>query len=492
MQQVSRRSFAGTLAAPLCSAAKSAVRPNIILILTDDQRYDAFSASGYRRIFRFLKTPNMDRLAAEGVHFRNAFCTTSLCSPSRASILSGQFMRTHGVNALEKDFVEKTRIFPQILREAGYETGFVGKWHLGRESDVPDPAFDRWAGLRGQGTYFDPVLNIDGSRRQIGGYVTDILTDHAIEFVNRKRGKPFFLQLSHKAPHGPCTPPKHLERLFDRVRIDYPSSYLENHSDKPAWYLNYHGHDAFHEKFHPHAKFEEEVRNYGRCLASVDQNLGRLLDALDTSGQAGNTAVIYLSDNGHFMAEHQLYSKMIMYEEAIRIPLLVRYPALAARGVRRDEFVLNIDVAPAILDLAGVQPSPEMEGRSFKRLMENKSAPDWRRSFLYEYEDDAPSWGLPQLEGVRTADGWQYTRYPDWEQMYCIQDDPQQVRNLAKDPRYAGKKRELIAELGRLGGGAAALKGAGEYKRKSEPVHTPHPPASVPSMSREQIRTWSK
>ncbi len=467
----SRREFLAAAAGGLRRAASG--RPNIILVVVDDQRYDAFSACGHGGMLSFLKTPNMDRLAAEGINFRNAFVTTSLCTPSRASILTGQYVHTHGVNALELDVRPGATIFPELLRKAGYETGFVGKWHLGRQSEEPDPAFDSWAAFRSQGVYFNPVLNVNGRRTATNGYVTDVLTDYAIDFVRRKRDRPFFLQLGHKAPHAPVTPPAHLEPLFSGIDVPYPPSYYENHDDKPPWYLNFHNHDFFHTQLHPRAQFQKYVKDYCRTLVSIDENLGRLLAALDETGLSGNTAIFYLSDNGHFLGEHQFYSKMIMYEEAIRIPLLVRFPERAPRGLRCDEMVLNVDLAPTILELAGSPVPREMEGRSFLPLLEGRRAPGWRKSFLYEYDD---GWGLPPLEGVRTADGWQYTRYPDWEQLYYMPDDPCQMRNLARDARFAGRKKRLITELRRLGGGKPLTRGPSEYQRRSEPVHTAHPP----------------
>lgn len=476
MDSMTRRAFTAGAAAPLLRSAGARERPNIILIVTDDQRYDAFSASGFGGLFRFLKTPHMDRLAREGVHFRNAFCTTSLCSPARASMLTGQYMRTHRVNSLQKGFAGAPRLFPHLLRDAGYETGFIGKWHIGAHSDQPVDAFHRWVAFRHQGDYVNPLLNVDGTSTPSRGYVTDILTDYAVEFLTRRRNAPFFLHLSHKAPHDPCTPPPRLEALFANERIDYPASYYEDHTGKPAWFLNSIGHDWFHILFHPRENFERYVKNYARCLAAVDESLGRVLKALDDTGQAENTAIFYTSDNGHFMAEHQMFTKMLMYEESIRVPLLVRYPAHAPRGVRRDELVLNVDIAPTVAELAGVAVPTSMEGRSFRGLLEDGRAPAWRRSFLYEYEEDAPYLGLPQMEGVRTADGWQYTRFPDWEQLFDIRSDPAQMRNLAADPKYAAKKQQLIAELRRLGGGQAPLRGPGPYKRRSEPVHTPHRP----------------
>lgn len=453
-------------------AAGSKARPNIIVVVTDDQRWDAFSRFGRPSVLGFMKTPNMDRLAAEGVHFRNAFVTTSLCSPSRASIMSGQWARTHGVRALEMDLRPECPIFPGLLREAGYDTGFVGKWHLGKESDIPDPAFCYWAGFRAQGAYFDPVLNINGTRTQTSGYVTDVLTDHALEFIARKRDQPFLLYLGHKAPHSPVLPPKDLASLYTEVKVELPATYYETHDDKPAWFVNFHDHDYFHLLLHPREKYEEYLKNYCRTLVSVDRNLGRLLHALDQRGLTENTALFWLGDNGHFLAEHQLYSKMIMYEEAIRIPLLVRFPRGVPANTARDELVLNVDLAPTILGLAGVQVPGTVQGRSFVPLMAGKAVRDWRRAFLYEY---FAGWGMPSLEGLRTAGGWQYARYPDWEQLYNLHEDPRQVRNLARDPRYSARKQELIRELRRLGGGRE-LEPPPPYKRGSGPVHLPHGP----------------
>jgi N-acetylglucosamine-6-sulfatase len=471
MSNSSRRAFLGSAAVPFIARA-AAQRPNILMIVTDDQRYDAFSASGHGGILSFLQTPNMDRLAREGVHFRNTYVTTSLCSPSRATIMSAKNARTQGVWSLRGDLPPGCRIFPGLLREAGYDTGFVGKWHLGVESEKPNPAFNYWAGFRDQGAYFDPLLNVNGTPTPTKGYVTEILTDQAVEFLRKPRRGPFCLYVGHKAPHGPCTPPKHLESLYEDVNVPLPTTYYENHRDKPAWYLNFHDHDHWHKELHPVERYQKYVKDYCRALVSVDDSLGRLMKVLEETGVAGNTAVILLGDNGHFLGEHQFYSKMIMYEEAIRIPLLVRYPKLARAGTKRDEMMLNADLAPTVLDLAGVTVPKDMEGRSAKALLAGKKVRDWRRSFLYEWSSSG-GWGLPSLEGVRTADGWQYARYFDWEQLYDMNTDPTQVRNLATDPRYRSKKEQLQRELQRLGGGRR-LDPPRPYKRRSEDTHTPH------------------
>jgi len=468
-----RRTFAASALAPAILRG-SARRPNIIVNVMDDQRFDALGCFEGKSPLNFIRTPNMDRLAAEGVRFRNAFVTFSLCSPSRATLLTGKDVRTHGVNRLAANVPPGCDIFPALLRQAGYDTGYVGKWHLGKDSDVPDPAFNHWSGVRDQGAYLDPVMNINGKTAKIPGYASEIFMDQALEFVARRRDRPFFLWLGQKAPHSPCTPPKHLEKLYEEVRVPKPSTYSESHDGKPGWFVEQHDHDYFHTLLHPYAQYQRYVKDFCRTITAVDEQLGRLLKTLDEKALTDNTIVIHLADNGHFLGEHQLYSKMMMYDESIRIPLIVRYPGFAPRGSKCDEMVLNLDLAPTVLDLAGVPVPGDMEGRSFRGLVAGKSVRDWRRSYRYEYV--CSSWGLPDFDGVRTADGWKYCRYPDWEQLFYLKEDPAEVRNLANIPNYAARKKELIAELERLGGGRRTLRGPCPYRRHSSPRHEPHPP----------------
>jgi N-acetylglucosamine-6-sulfatase len=478
MNQTSRRSLlSGGLGAVIAGAAPAAPRarrPNIIVNVMDDQRFDCLGCYEGRTALDFIRTPNMDRLAAEGVRFRNAFVTFSLCSPSRATMLSGKDVRTHGVNRLALDLQPDCAIFPALLKQAGYQTGYVGKWHLGNASDVPDPAFDHWAGVRGQGEYVDPVMNINGSVTKMPGYATEVFMDQALEFAMKKRDKPFFLWMGQKAPHAPCTPPKHLERLYEDIHVSKPPTYSENHDDKPDWFVQQHDHDFFHVLLHPNAAYQKYVKNYCRSIVSVDEELGRLMKTLDEKGLTENTVIIHIADNGHFLGEHQLYSKMLMYEESIRVPLIVRYPGFAPAGSKCDDMVLNLDMAPTVLELAGLPVPRDMEGRSFRDLVAGRTPPNWRRSYRYEYY--CSSWGLPDFDGIRTADGWKYCRFPDWEQMYNVGEDPTEVRNLAQDPRHATKKRELQRELRRLGGGVRQLRPPCAYKRRSEEKHTPHRP----------------
>jgi arylsulfatase A-like enzyme len=467
---LTRRQFTATLAAAVQTRKR---RPNIIVNVMDDQRFDNLSCLDGKTRLDFMQTPNMDRLAREGVRFTNAFVTYSLCSPSRATMLTGKDVRTHGVNQLAATIRPGCTVFPALLKQAGYETGFTGKWHIGAQSEIPRPEFDYWAGVRGQGRYVNPVMNINGSETEVPGYATDVFTDQAIEFVTRKHDRPFFLWIGQKAPHSPCTPPKHLEHLWDDVEVPKPATYGEDHSDKPAWYVEQHDHDYFHQLLHPNENYQKYVKDFCRTIKSADQNLGRLLRALDETGLTEDTIVIHISDNGHFLGEHQLYSKMLMYEESIRIPLIIRCPGLAP-GLRTcDDMVLNLDLAPTVLDLAGVDIPSDMESRSFAAQTTGKPVSDWRRSYRYEYYNSR--WGLPDFDGVRTVDGWMYCRFPDWEQLYNINEDPTEVHNLASDPSHATKKKELQAELRRLGGGARQLRGPSPYKRRTGERHEPHP-----------------
>lgn len=474
MSTPSRRTFLSSSLGSAVLRGAAARRPNIIVNVMDDQRWDCLSCYEGKSALNFIRTPNMDKLAAEGVRFRNSFVTFSLCSPSRATMLSGKDVRTHGVNRLALDVRDDCAIFPALLKQAGYETGYAGKWHLNKESDAPDPAFDHWAGVRDQGQYIDPVMNINGSVSKVPGYATEIFMDQTLEFITKKRDRPFFFWLGQKAPHSPCTPPKHLERLYEDITVARPATYGEDHSGKPAWFVEQHDHDFFHTLLHPNAAYQKYVKDFCRTIVSVDEQLGRLMKTLDERGLTENTVIIHLADNGHFLGEHQLYSKMLMYEESIRVPLIVRYPGFAPAGRKCDDMVLNLDLAPTVLELAGAPVPKDMEGRSYRDLIAGRTPRNWRRSYRYEYY--CSTWGLPDFDGVRTSDGWKYCRFPDWEQMYNVNEDPTEVRNLARDPKYATRKRALMAELRRLGGGVRELRPPCPYRRHSGPKHTPHPP----------------
>jgi arylsulfatase A-like enzyme len=435
-------------------------RPNVVVILTDDQRADCMSCAGHP----FLQTPHMDRIAQEGVRFANMFVTTALCSPSRASLLSGRYAHSHKILNNFTDYPNDLPSYPRRLREAGYETAYIGKYHMGEQSDDPRPGFDHWMSHRGQGNYFDNEFNINGQRRVLKGYYTTVVTDAAVDWLQKKHEKPFLLVLGHKAPHGgPIVPEPKYEKAFDDVAIQKPAS-ASALDGKPDWLKQsiptWHGIGG---PLYGQKEFPKFVRAYCATLLSVDDSVGRIYEALKAAGQLDNTVLIYTSDNGFALGEHARVDKRTMYEESLRVPLLVRYPKLASRPRVVAEMVLSLDLAPSILDICGAEPLPDIHGRSWKELLTG-AATDWRRSFLYEYNYEAQFPYTPNVRGVRTAD-WKYIHYPHGDgqpdrhraELYNLKDDPQEVKNRIDDPAAAGKLKELRAELERLQRATGAL-----------------------------------
>lgn len=425
--------------------ALAATKPNVILILSDDHRYDFM---GFMGRVPGLETPAMDRMAREGVVFRNAFVSTSLCSPSRASILTGRYAHNHGVVDNQRPIPEGTIFFPSLLQSAGYRTAFIGKWHMGDVGDEPQPGFDHWISYRGQGTYFDPYLNINGVHVKREGYTADIVTDYALDWIRKVKDQPFFLFLSHKSVHAMFEPAKrHLGRYKD-LAIPYPETMAdtpENYAGKPKWVRaqrnSWHGVDYM---YHGQMDFDTFYRRYLETLLGLDENIGRVLEFLEREGLDRTTIVIYMSDNGFCLGEHGLIDKRHMYEESLRIPFLVWAPGLF-RGPRQvEEMVQNIDLAPTLLELAGV-PVPEyMDGRSIAPLLRNEPV-KWRDAIYYEYYWE---WNYPQTPtvlGIRT-DQYKYIFYHgvwDIDELYDVRNDPYETRNLALDPEH----RELVRQL---------------------------------------------
>jgi len=420
---------------------------NIVFILSDDHRYDFMGFLGKPA---FLETPNLDRLALEGAHIRNAFVSTSLCSPSRASILTGQFSHHHGVVDNNTDIAPGTVFFPQYLQKAGYETAFFGKWHMGHDSDEPRPGFDRWVSFRGQGEYFDCELNVDGTRVKPKGYITDILTDYAIEWLRQKRSKPFFLYLSHKAVHSDFEPaPRHRGKYASRA-VEYPASMAnseDNYRGKPRWVKeqrgSYHGVDFI---YNGQMDFDTLYRRYCETLLGLDESIGRILKTLEELEVLNSTLVIYMGDNGFSLGEHGLIDKRQMYEESMRVPLLAFSPGQIPPGTKVTALVQNIDIAPTILEAAGLKQPQRMDGRSFLPLLLGKSMP-WRDAVFYEYywEPNYPQ--TPTVHGVRT-ERYKYIRYYglwDIDEFYDLRDDPQELHNLIRDPA----SQHLVKDLNR-------------------------------------------
>lgn len=453
-----------------CEVACGETTPrNVIFLLSDDHRYDFMGFMPEAP--DFLETPAMDRMAREGAHLKNAFVSTSLCSPSRASILTGQYMHHHRVVDNQRPVPPGTTFFPQYLQQAGYATAFFGKWHMGHELDNPRPGFDYWAGFRGQGEYFDPTLNVNGERKQFQGYSTDVLTGLALDWLReiRPANRPFFLYLGYKAVHYPFQPaPRHDDRYTDKA-IDYPETMANterNYRTQPHWVrerrYSIHGIDhmetgAFDKD--PVPDFDELYHNYCEAVHGLDENLGRLLAYLDETGLSRNTLVIYMGDNGFELGEHGFYDKRDAFEESIRVPMLAYAPGLIPPGAEVSEMVQNIDVAATVLEACGV-PVPRkaaMDGRSFLSLLEGKTVP-WRDHILYEYHWEWNFPATPTTFAIRT-DRYKYVFYHGvWDDngFYDLETDPIERHNLIHVPGYQEQiqamKQQLFGELEASGG----------------------------------------
>ena len=480
MSSINRRSFlknsvaAATslaLGRQYCQADQANNRPNVVVIMTDDQRWDCMSCEGHP----FLKTPNMDRIAGEGARFANMFVTTSLCSPSRASFLSGLYAHTHNVTDNFTDYPADLPSYPLRLQQSGYETAYIGKWHMGEQSDERRPGFDYWITHKGQGKYYDTTFNVNGKRMVKKGYYTHRVTDMAVDWLKREHNRPYLLIIGHKAPHTPFTPEKKYENIYDDVEIRYPRTAF-NLKGKPKWVkerLNtWHGIYGpifgFRKDFPDTSaesvlKFAEFTRAYTATIKSVDDSLGRVYQTLKELGRLDNTVLVFTSDNGFFLGEHGMTDKRTMHEPSIRVPLLVRYPRLIRPGTVIDKMVMNVDLAPSILDICGAEPLKNIHGKSWKKLFAGRTS-DWRKSLYYSYDYEKQFPYTPNVRGVRT-DEWKYVHYPNGDnkpdrykaELYNLKNDPLETKNLIDDPKYAPKVTELKAELLRLMAQTGAL-----------------------------------
>ena len=437
------------------TAADNSARPNIVFILMDDLRWDALGCTGHP----FAKTPHLDRLAREGALFKNFFVSIPLCSPSRGSFLTGQYAHKHGVvdNADHSALSHQLVTFPRLLREAGYETAYVGKWHMGTD-DSPRPGFDRWVSFKGQGVYENPMINIDGNASRIDGYMTDILNQKAVEFVKAAHQKPFVLYLAHKAVHGPFTPAERHQDLYTNDEIKPAPNVSDSLEGKPVLTRPIENANNARKPKAEKKKAKEGkavpgglVRNQLRALAAVDDGVGLILKALQETSQLDNTLVIFTSDNGYFWGEHGLGDKRWAYEESIRDPLLMRYPKLIKAGTQFEPLVMNIDIAPTLLELGGASIPKTIQGKSLLPLIKDPKIP-WRKSFLTEYFLEKQTLRVPTWQAVRT-DRWKYIQYAGVEgmdELYDLQSDPYELKNLIKNSAAQGKLKELQAELERL------------------------------------------
>lgn len=439
---------------------RNCTRPNFVFILLDDLAYDALGSSGR---YPFLETPNIDRLRAEGMIFNNFFCTMSLSSPSRATLLTGVYPHLHGVNQNNTHIDPLWNIYPpytQLLQEAGYESAFIGKMHnaeLDGKAQVR-PGFDYWFGFKGQGAYFDPKVNENGhDYRAEGCYMTDLLTDKAIEWLTEKHdpGKNFSLCVWHKAVHMPFLAAPQDEDRYKNETLPLPpnGNGVDRYEGKPAWLAYKKSFDRIWEndpEWNPHFKQPLDILE---TLLAVDRSVGRLYEALDEAGILDDTVIIFSSDNGYLMGEHGFWDKRIAYEESIRIPMIVRYPPLVKAGSENGNICINADVAPTILDLAGADIPEYMQGLSLKPLLEQKADTEWRHSFLYEYfVDDAYPYAGPTMTAVRT-DSFKLIDSDledDIDELYDLENDPGEMRNLISDPDYAEILDGLRTELDSL------------------------------------------
>lgn len=457
------------LATPLLSLAgpaqaappEKSSRPNILFIMSDDHAAHAIGSYGSK----VNQTPNIDRLAKEGMRFANAFCTNAICGPSRAVILTGKYSHLNGfrTNTREKFDGAQPHV-AKMLQTAGYQTAIIGKWHL-----VSEPTgFDHWEILPGQGRYIDPVFIGPGGAKTVAkGYVTDITTDKTIDYLEKRdRSKPFFLMCHHKAPHREWTPDdKHRDMFKDR-EIPEPPTLRDDYKGRSRAAAETEMTVAKHftptdmKQPVPEGLSEDEslkwhyrryMQDYLACVQSVDDNIGRLLDYLDKSGLADNTIVVYTSDQGFFLGDHGWYDKRFMYEEALRMPLLVRAPGRVAPGTVCEKIALNLDFAETFLDYAGAPIPSEMQGKSLRPLLAGQPPKDWRTSMYYHYYEFPQPHHVQPHYGVRT-ETHKLIRFPQidaWE-LFDLKADPHELKSIHDEPAAAETLKKLKEELERL------------------------------------------
>ena len=449
------------LAAPLRAADDK--RPNILYIMADDHAAHAISAYGSK----VNKTPNIDRLAKDGMRFTECFVTNSICTPSRAAILTGQYSHINGVPVFNP-IDPKRPTLAKYLQAAGYHTGMIGKWHLG----TYPTGFDYWNILPGQGVYNNPVfITPDGKggevRKKHNGYVTDVITDFSLDFLKgRPKDKPFFLMCHHKAPHRPWVPDPKYAKKWENVQVLEPATFNDDYAtrsdaareatmrvdrDLTKTDLKQDPPPGLNAEQLKKWKYQRYMRDYLACVDSIDDSVGRLLDYLDKNGLADNTIVVYTSDQGFFLGDHDWFDKRFMYEESLTMPFLVRWPAKVKAGSVQDGMILNVDFAPTLLDAAGEKVPADMQGRSFLPLLRGEKPRDWRTSMYYRYYHYPQDHKVQPHYGVRTE---QYkliyfNKIDQWE-LYDLKKDPHELKNLYADPAQAETVKKLKEEIYRL------------------------------------------
>jgi len=468
----------------LCRTGGKGKRPNIVFIMADDHAFQAIGAYGSR----INKTPNIDRIAWEGMRFDNYFVTNSICAPCRAVILTGKHSHLNGVMTNRERFDGSQQTFPKLLQRAGYQTAMIGKWHLKSEPT----GFDYWEVLIGQGPYYNPPMIRNGKRVRHRGYTTDILTDLALKWLKEGRdpGKPFCLMLHHKAPHRNWQPKPKYFHLYDDVNIPEPPTFWDdwkgrasparmqemtiarhlNASDlklRPPRGLTAEQLEAWNRAYGPKNeafkkanltgedlvrwKYQRFIKDYLRCIAAVDESVGRVLEFLDSSGLAENTVVIYTSDQGFYLGDHGWFDKRWMYRESFRNAFVVRWPGVVKPGSVNRDLCQNLDCAPTFLDIAGVPIPGDMQGRSLVPLLRGRTPADWRSSLYYHYYEFPGAHSVRRHYGVRTKRYKliYYYNVGEWE-LFDLQKDPYELKSVYNDPAYAEVVRRLKAELERL------------------------------------------
>jgi len=502
--------------------APTSKRPNILYIMSDDHAAHAISAYGSR----INRTPNIDRLARQGMRLDRCFAVNSICTPSRACILTGKYSHINGVPVFNRfDGAQPT--VAKYLQAAGYHTGMIGKWHLGS-----DPTgFDHWCILPGQGVYHNPAFLTPDGRVVKNGYVSDIVTDLSLDFLkNRPKDKPFFLMCHHKAPHRNWEPDARHAKMYDDLEIPEPPTLRDDYAtrtdaareatmtvandltrrdlkltppqgltapDLQRWYAAEPAEvtidvDGQKKTLTGDAllkwKYQRYIKDYLRCVASVDDNVGRLLDYLDKEGLADNTIVIYTSDQGFFLGDHGWYDKRFMYEESIKMPFLVRWPGVIPPGTTQPAIALNVDFAPTFMEAAGLPVPPDIQGRSLLPLLRGLRPPDWRTSMYYRYYHDPGDHNTRAHYGVRTETHklLYFWKKNQWE-CYDLLKDPEELHNVYSDPAYAAVVAQLKQELYRL---KKELKDEDQFAQEQPPAGAdprPAPPraASPRPMTRQ-------
>jgi len=450
-------------------------RPNILFIMSDDHASHAMSCYGSK----INQTPNLDRISNGGMRFDNCFCTNSICTPSRATILTGTYNHINNVTTLASKMDNRLQTFPKLLQESGYQTAIVGKWHLGQGPEHEPTGFDFWRVLPGQGLYHNPVM-IDADGKQVfEGYVTDLITDMSLDWLrNRDKERPFCLLCHHKAPHRSWEPDEKHARMYKNIDIPEPETFDDDYSNRAsaaaaakmrmrdlnARDLKAPIPEGLTQAQEKSWRYQRYIKDYLRVIASIDDNVGRLLDYLYAAGLSDDTMVIYTSDQGFFLGDHGWFDKRFMYEESLRMPFIVRYPREIKAGTINEDIVLNTDFAPLFLDLAGIEKPEDFQGRSFRPLLNGDTPEDWQQAMYYRYWMHKAHHNVYAHYGIRTHKHkliYYYsdalgqpgtvdeTYEPEWE-LFDLEKDPCELNNVHSDPAYSDIVERLTKELHRL------------------------------------------